>query len=66
MAALESATSFSSCCGDHRIAMAFAIAGLRATGSITVKNCANVATSFPNFVELSRKSGIDISASGIE
>lgn len=36
--------------GDHRIAMAFAIAGAVAQQPIHIKNCANVATSFPNFV----------------
>jgi 3-phosphoshikimate 1-carboxyvinyltransferase len=46
--------------GDHRIAMSFAIASLRATGSIVIQDCANVATSFPNFVELARKVGIRI------
>jgi 3-phosphoshikimate 1-carboxyvinyltransferase len=36
--------------GDHRIAMSFAIAGAVARTPIIIKNCANVATSFPNFV----------------
>lgn len=47
--------------GDHRVAMAFAIAGLRAGGPITVLDCANVATSFPGFVELARSAGLRIS-----
>jgi 3-phosphoshikimate 1-carboxyvinyltransferase len=38
--------------GDHRIAMAFAMAALRASGEITIDDCANVNTSFPRFVEL--------------
>lgn len=46
--------------GDHRIAMAFSIAGIRSLGSIEIDNCANVATSFPNFVELANLSGMDI------
>ena len=46
--------------GDHRIAMSFAVAALRAQGDIIIKNCANVATSFPNFVELSRKVGMKL------
>ncbi|AUM11570.1 bifunctional prephenate dehydrogenase/3-phosphoshikimate 1-carboxyvinyltransferase [Ketobacter alkanivorans] len=46
--------------GDHRIAMSFAVAALRAGGNITINNCANVATSFPNFVELSRKVGMKL------
>jgi 3-phosphoshikimate 1-carboxyvinyltransferase len=44
--------------GDHRIAMAFTIASLRAEDPIQIKNCSNVATSFPNFVELAQLSGI--------
>ncbi|MBL7480128.1 3-phosphoshikimate 1-carboxyvinyltransferase [Legionella bononiensis] len=36
--------------GDHRIAMSFAVAGAVAKQSVTVLNCANVATSFPDFV----------------
>jgi 3-phosphoshikimate 1-carboxyvinyltransferase len=35
--------------GDHRIAMAFAVAGLAAGGPIRVRDCANVDTSFPEF-----------------
>lgn len=38
--------------GDHRIAMAFTMAGLRAGGEILIDDCANVSTSFPRFVEL--------------
>lgn len=45
---------------DHRIAMAFTMAGLRATGAITVNNCAHVATSFPGFVSLAKQAGISI------
>ncbi len=46
--------------GDHRIAMAFAMAGLRADGIIEIRDCANVATSFPGFVELARHAGLQI------
>jgi 3-phosphoshikimate 1-carboxyvinyltransferase len=46
--------------GDHRIAMAFAMAGLRARGSIEVLDCANVNTSFPGFVELAAAAGLHI------
>ncbi len=35
--------------GDHRIAMAFAIAGLHADGETVIKNSECVATSYPNF-----------------
>jgi len=46
--------------GDHRIAMAFAVASLRAESDIVIKDCANVATSFPNFVELAGGVGMNI------
>ena len=45
---------------DHRIAMAFAIAGLRANGPIKIKETNNVATSFPSFVSLAQQIGLDI------
>jgi len=47
--------------GDHRIAMSFAMAALRASGPITIRDCANVNTSFPGFVALARRAGLDIS-----
>lgn len=46
--------------GDHRIAMAFSIAGLRAGGEITIRDCANVNTSFPEFRELATRLGLDL------
>jgi 3-phosphoshikimate 1-carboxyvinyltransferase len=46
--------------GDHRIAMALAVAGLRAAGPISIRDCANVDTSFPGFVELMRPLGLEI------
>ena len=46
--------------GDHRIAMAFAVAGLCCSGQLTIRNCANVSTSFPGFAGLARKAGFDI------
>ena len=46
--------------GDHRIAMAFAVASLVADGPIDILDCANVATSFPNFVDLAQQVGIQI------
>lgn len=49
--------------GDHRIAMSFAMAALRASGPITIHDCANVNTSFPGFVELAACSGLNISSS---
>jgi len=47
--------------GDHRIAMAFAMGALRADGEITIEDCANVATSFPNFLVLAQEVGLTIS-----
>jgi 3-phosphoshikimate 1-carboxyvinyltransferase len=46
--------------GDHRIAMAFAVAGLAARSPIEILDVANVATSFPGFVELARAAGLPI------
>ncbi len=46
--------------GDHRIAMAFAIASLRAQRDIEVLDVANVATSFPGFVRLGAAAGLQI------
>lgn len=45
---------------DHRIAMSFSVAALRSKGEVCVKDCANVATSFPNFVELAHQVGMKI------
>lgn len=50
--------------GDHRIAMAFAMAGLRASSEIVIEDCANVNTSFPGFVELARRAGLGIESRG--
>lgn len=47
---------------DHRIAMAFAMAGLRANAEIVVQNCDNVDTSFPGFAALASQAGLNISA----
>lgn len=49
-------------CGDHRIAMAFAVAALSASGPITISNCENVDTSFPGFVEMANHAGFNIQA----
>jgi len=48
---------------DHRISMAFAIAGLRAIDTIIINNCSNVATSFPAFVKKSKNVGLHITES---
>jgi 3-phosphoshikimate 1-carboxyvinyltransferase len=46
--------------GDHRIAMSFAVASARASGPIKIRDVANVATSFPNFVGVARAAGLDL------
>ncbi len=46
--------------GDHRIAMSFAIAALRARGVITIDDCDNVNTSFPGFAALASAAGLGI------
>ena len=46
--------------GDHRIAMAFAVAGLRSLSEIKISNCSNVNTSFPNFAQSARKVGLEL------
>ena len=45
---------------DHRIAMSFAVAALRATGAIQINDCDHVATSFPGFASLARRVGFHI------
>jgi 3-phosphoshikimate 1-carboxyvinyltransferase len=49
--------------GDHRIAMSFAMASLKASGPITILDCANVNTSFPDFVGLAQSCGLNVSLS---
>ena len=49
--------------GDHRIAMAFTIAALRASGEIAIDDCANVNTSFPGFTDLVNSIGMKVSLS---
>jgi len=48
--------------GDHRIAMAFAIAGQLSQGEVRINDVANVATSFPGFDELARGAGFNLTA----
>lgn len=45
---------------DHRIAMSFAVLGLRARNPITVDDARPVATSFPDFVPLMKSLGAQI------
>ena len=46
---------------DHRIAMASAIGSLRSDDVVKILDCVNVNTSFPNFIDVCREVGIDIS-----
>ena len=46
--------------GDHRVAMAFAAGAVAATGEIRIRDAANVATSFPGFVNAARSVGLDV------
>jgi len=52
--------------GDHRIAMAFAMAGLVADEKIAIRDCKNVDTSFPGFVQLAHSAGLRIASSEAE
>jgi 3-phosphoshikimate 1-carboxyvinyltransferase len=46
--------------GDHRIAMSFVVASLRASGPIDILSTAEVATSFPSFLEVARAAALDV------
>lgn len=46
--------------GDHRVAMAFSVAGIKATAPITILNVDNVGTSFPGFVPTMQSLGLDL------
>ncbi|MGE5626184.1 MAG: 3-phosphoshikimate 1-carboxyvinyltransferase [Bacillota bacterium] len=50
--------------GDHRIAMAFAMAALKAASPLTILDCANVDTSFPGFVAAAEQLGLPIHSGG--
>lgn len=47
---------------DHRIAMSFAVAALRAENEIRILDCDHVATSFPDFDALTRGLGLQIAS----
>lgn len=49
--------------GDHRIAMSFTMAALRASAPLRILDCNNVATSFPGFAELAASAGVNLSVS---
>lgn len=46
--------------GDHRIAMAFSMAALRANDTVVIQDCENVNTSFPGFATLTQTLGLHI------
>jgi len=46
--------------GDHRIAMAMAVAAQCADSEIMIENAAAIATSFPDFVPLAQKLGMNV------
>jgi 3-phosphoshikimate 1-carboxyvinyltransferase len=48
--------------GDHRIAMSFAVAALRAEGELVIEDVANVGTSFPDFPGVARGIGLEVTA----
>jgi 3-phosphoshikimate 1-carboxyvinyltransferase len=48
--------------GDHRLAMAFAVAAQIARGPVRIRDTANVSTSFPGFAELARSAGMGLEA----
>jgi 3-phosphoshikimate 1-carboxyvinyltransferase len=48
--------------GDHRVAMAFAVASACASAPIEIDDVANVATSFPGFPHVARAAGLKLSA----
>ncbi|NJM31785.1 MAG: 3-phosphoshikimate 1-carboxyvinyltransferase [Limnobacter sp.] len=50
------------CQGDHRIAMAFVVAALRARGVMRIQGAQTVATSFPGFVEQAAGLGMQVRA----
>jgi len=46
--------------GDHRIAMSFLISSLKVQNGVSVNNCKNIYTSYPNFVETMNGLGLPI------
>jgi 3-phosphoshikimate 1-carboxyvinyltransferase len=51
--------------GDHRIAMAFGMAALRAGGEVIIDDCANVDTSFPHFVASAAGVGLRVESQNV-
>jgi 3-phosphoshikimate 1-carboxyvinyltransferase len=50
--------------GDHRVAMAMAVAGLAASGPVRISDTGNVDTSFPGFAGLARSVGFELEVAG--
>jgi 3-phosphoshikimate 1-carboxyvinyltransferase len=46
--------------GDHRIAMAFAVASLLCSGPLEILKTDQVATSFPTFTAVAAAAGLDV------
>ncbi|MEZ5465945.1 MAG: 3-phosphoshikimate 1-carboxyvinyltransferase [Lysobacteraceae bacterium] len=46
--------------GDHRIAMSFVVAAQLASEPVRIRDCANVATSFPGFLDLAAEAGLSV------
>jgi 3-phosphoshikimate 1-carboxyvinyltransferase len=46
--------------GDHRIAMAFTMAALRADSAVRIDDVQNVVTSFPQFANVARNAGLSL------
>jgi len=46
--------------GDHRIAMAMAVAAQRASEAIEIRHAAEIHTSFPGFVDMARELGMQV------
>ncbi len=46
--------------GDHRCAMALAVLAQRADAPVAITDCANVATSFPDFLGLADRAGLAV------
>lgn len=46
--------------GDHRVAMSLAVAAQLARGPVRIRQCANVSTSFPGFLQCAGTAGIQV------
>ena len=51
---------------DHRISMAMTVAGMCAPSEVVIEDCANVNTSFPTFLQLANKVGIQVSEEAVQ